>query len=584
MLKLARRSLSKLGSTDNPSNDLMTDRRMRAATKRRGRGRAAGLLFAILALGISAYWLLSAPRVTSIDPIAFAPGGTITIQGKNFGKSRGGSRVLLDSTPLTQSSYISWSSKKIELLLPLSLDSGILQVATPFGTSNPDIVISTANLPAKPENSSQAASGPAIRTISPAEAEIGSIVEIEGINFGSNVQFSRVRFSRNTAGKDPGSLIDSEKAAGMPMDSSFIEPEDPLSMYESWDDKRISVRVPEGAGSGAIIVSTPQGDSEPFTFSVKQGSGAKYLFDPAVYSLTFKVRIRRQKPNQAGTLVLYMPNPPSTFSQNLDGIQEETPAPFMSDYGRVAVVKLSDIPGTDTTVTRTVLVTIHSVETDLSGYKDSFPGGRIPNFLQPYMNDDSLVPSSAKDIASLAAKIVGKERNLQKRASLIASWLAKNLRWKPRSDARDTPQGALKEGLAGTRVYALLSAALFRSAGLPAVPISGFLARKDNVSIPHFWMEYYLPAVGWIPFDPVLALGSRPSGFDAGLDDPSHYFGALDNRHIALSRGLTNVAPLLGGSDMQRAKAPWSFQTLFEESLGAAYASSWQEIEITGVF
>jgi len=562
----------------------MSDMRMQAAKKRAGRGRAAGVLLASLVFALSAYWLFNAPRIASIDPIAFAPGGTITIQGQNFGKSRGDNRVLLDSTPLTQTSYISWSPKKIELLLPLSLDSGILQVATLFGTSNPDIVISSANLPVKPQNASQAASGPAIRAISPAEASIGSLVEIEGINFGSNVQFSRVRFSRDTAGKEPGSLIDGEKAAGMPMDSSFIEPEDPLSMYESWDDKRISVRVPEGAGSGTIIVSTPQGDSEPFTFRVKQGSGAKYLFDPAVYSLAFKVRIQRQKPNLAGTLVLYMPNPPSTFSQNLDGIQEETPEPFMSDYGRVAVFKLSDFSTTDTTVTRTALVTIHSVETDLGGFKDSFPGGRIPNFLLPYVNEDSLVPSASKDLASLAAKIIGEERNLQKKASLIASWLAKNMRWKPQSGARDTPQVALKEGFAGTRAYALLAAALFRAAGLPAVPISGFLARKDNVSIPHFWMEYYLPAVGWIPFDPVLALGSRPSGFDAGLDDPAHYFGTLDNRHIALSRGLANVAPLLGGSDMQRAKASWSFQTLFEESLGAAYTSTWQEIEITGVF
>lgn len=552
--------------------------------RRARRRRAIGLLFASLALAISAYLLLNAPRVTSIDPIAFAPGGVITIQGRNFGESRGDSRVLLDASPLTQTSYISWSAKKIELLLPISLDSGIIQVVTSFGASNPDIVISSANLPLKPENSAQAASGPAIKTISPAEASIGSIVEIEGINFGSNVQFSRVRFSRNTAGKEPGGIVDSEKEPVEPMDSSFIEPEDPMSMYESWDDKRISVRVPEGAGTGTVIVSTPQGDSEPFTFHVKQGSGAKYLFDPAIYSLSFKVRIRRQKPNQAGTVVLYMPNPPTTFSQNLDGIQEETPAPFMSDYGRVAVFKLSDFPEADTTVTRTALVTIHSVETDLSGFKDSFPGGKIPNFLQAYVSADSLVPSTSKDVLSLAATIIGKERNLQKKASLIASWLAKNMRWKPQSGARDAPQSALREGSAGARTYTLLATALFRAAGLPAAPISGFLARKDNVSIPHFWLEYYLPAVGWIPFDPVLALGSHPSGFDAGLDDPAHYFGALDNRHIAISRGLANVAPLLGGSDMQVAKTPWSFQTLFEESLGAAYTSSWQEIEIMGVY
>ena len=556
---------------------------MEKGMKRAARRRATGVLFVSLALAAAAYWLLNTPHIASIDPIAFAPGGIVAIKGRNFGSARGGGDVLLDSSPLTQSSYISWSAEKIELLLPPSLDSGILRVVTAFGTSNPDVVISEAKLPKKPENSLQAASGPAIRAIHPAEAPIGALVEVDGINFGSNVQFSGVRFSRNVAGKEQEGEISNPEAAIGHMDFSFIEPDDPMSMYESWDDKRISVRVPEGAGSGTIAVRTPQGDSEPFTFNVKQGSGAKHLFDPAVYSLSFKIKIRRQRPNEAGAIVLYMPNPPSTFSQNLDSVQEETPTPFMSNYGKVAIFKLSNFPETDTMVARTVLITIYSVETELGGFKDSFEGGKIPNFLQAFIAEDALVPTRAKEILTLAAKITGKEKNLQKKAALIAAWLAKNMRWKPLAGVKDTPQSALREGASGSRTYALLSAALFRAAGIPSVPISGFLAKKDGASIPHFWMEYYLPSAGWIPFDPVLALGSRPSGFDGGFDDSAHYFGSLDNRHIAVSRGLANVAPLLGGSDMQAAKAIWSFQTLFEESLGAAYTSTWQDIEIIGV-
>ncbi len=119
---------------------------------------------------------------------------------------------------------------------------------------------------------------------------------------------------------------------------------------------------------------------------------------------------------------------------------------------------------------------------------------------------------------------------------------------------------------------------------MPARPVAGFLARGDGVSLPHYWLEYYLPTVGWIPWDPVLAEGRRPLGFDAGFDDAAHYFGALDNRHIAVSEGLARISPLLGGDASQTAKAPWSFQTLFEESMGAEYVSAWEEMKILGSY
>ncbi|HWP69305.1 MAG TPA: transglutaminase-like domain-containing protein, partial [Rectinemataceae bacterium] len=217
-------------------------------------------------------------------------------------------------------------------------------------------------------------------------------------------------------------------------------------------------------------------------------------------------------------------------------------------------------------------------------FKDSFADGKAPEFLQSYLIDDALVPARAKDLLSLAAKIVGKEKNLQKKASLLWDWLKKNIAWKATSGSRDSPLSAIKDGRAGTRQYSLLACALFRAAAIPAVPLSGFLVRKDGVSIPHFWLEYYLPAIGWIPFDPALGLGSKPGGFDASLDNPSHYFGSLDNRHIAISRGITDVAPMLGGADMQTSKVQWSFQTLFEESIGGAYESTWHDIEVLGVY
>ena len=546
--------------------------------------RVFGMVVLTVLAAAAAYWLLETPRIVSIEPISFSPGEIVSIRGSGFGADQRDNQVLLDSSPLTKTSYIAWSEKEIKVRIPVSADSGLLQVSTAFGTSNAEVIIASARLPAKPESSARMNVGPSILAINPPEAGIGSLVEIEGINFGSNLQFSAVRFSRNTAGTDTlGGNLDSG-AAILSRNSGYVEPEDPGLMYESWDDKKITVRVPEGAGTGAIVVSTPQGQSAPFSFKVKQGSGSKYLYNPALYSLQFSVDIRKRskKPNES--VVLYLPNPVATSAQKLEAVQEENPEPFMADFGKVAVFKLMNLPGNATTVSRTVLLSVLGIETDLSGYRDSFVDGAAPEFLQAYLAEDALVPARAKELRALGAKIIGKERIPQKKASLIWEWLKKNLSWKAASGPRDSVLSSIGEGKAGSRQYSLLACALLRIASVPAVPLSGFLVRKDGVSVPHFWLEYYLPAIGWIPFDPVLGLGSRPGGFDAGLDKPSHYFGSLDNRHIAISRGITNVAPMLGGADMKTEKVQWSYQTLFEESIGAAYESSWHDIEILGEY
>jgi len=552
--------------------------------KRKTRRSAVLALLCLVAASAIAFWLTQTPRIASIDPIAFTPGEPVTIRGRNFGAERGKGKVLLDLSPLTQSSYISWSDKAIVLRIPPSVDSGLLQVSRSFGTSDAEILINALRLPEKPNNPVQTAAGPSILSISPPEAAIGSLVEIRGINFGSNVQFSEVRFSRNAAGMETEiGGADSPDPAGE-LAPAFIAPEDPELMYETWDDKSIAVRVPEGAGSGTVVVRTPQGESAPFTFKVKSGSGMKYLFDKAVYSIQFKVRVRKQLLKSSGTILLYMPNPPDSFSQDLESFQEEAPTPFMGRYGQTAVFRIADFLGSETFVTRTALIAVHGVETDLTAYKDSFTDNQVPAFLRAFLAEDILVPSGAKELQALAAKVTGKEKNLQRKAGLLNNWLAKSIAWKPKPGARETPLSAFRSGSAGSRSYALLACALLRAAGVPAVPVSGFLVRRDGLSIPHYWLEYYLPATGWIPWDPVLALGSKPLGFDAGLDEPAHYFGSLDNRHIAISRGIADIVPLLGGPDLETDKASWAFQTVFEESKGRPFRTDWQEIEILGSY
>jgi len=542
------------------------------------------LLLALLAGAFSAYWLFGRPRIDALEGASLSGTRTLTIRGEGFGERKGGGRVLLDGQPLTSISYISWSNKEITVLIPGSADSGIVRVSTPLGLSNPEIVIAEDRVPRAANGEESPQSGPSIASVEPAEVEIGGLVKISGINFGSDIHRSAVRFSRNAAGggdSPAGGASAPETGADQP---GTVSPDDPALMYERWDDKTIQVRVPEGAGSGAIIVSTPQGDSAPFTFRVKAGTGSKYLFDPAAYSVRFSVKLRSRSDKPQGTVVIYAPNLPETFSQQVESVRDESPAPFMGDYGRSTVYKLQELPAGETEIGRTLLVKVYSQETNLDGYRGSFGAGELPGFLKPALEEDALVPAKDVAVLELAAKIAGKERNPQRKAALVEAWLSKNLAWRATPSSRETPISALKARSAGTRSTALIACALLRAAKVPARPVAGFLARRDGVSLPHYWLEYYLPAVGWIPWDPVLAEGRRPLGFDGGFDDATHYFGALDNRHIAVSEGLARISPLLGGDASQTAKAPWSFQTLFEESMGAEYVSAWEEMKIVGSY
>ena len=547
-------------------------------------------LMALLAAAFATYWFFGKPRIDAVEGAALSGSRIVTIHGENFGERQNGERqngerqgrgrVLLDGQPLTNASYVSWNKKEIIVEIPGSADSGLLRVSTPLGLSNPEIVIAADRVPGAASGEASAQSGPAIASVAPGEAEIGGLVEISGINFGSDIHSSAVRFSRNAAGgtdSPAGSAAAPAVASG---DSGTVSPGDPALMYERWDDKTIMVRVPEGAGSGTITVSTPQGDSAPFAFRVKAGTGSKYLFDPITYSVRFSVKLRSRSGKPQGTVVVYAPNLPETFSQQILSVRDESPEPFMGDYGRATVYKLQDLPAGETEVGRTFLVKVYSQEANLDAYRGGFKAGEAPGFLKPALDGDALVPAKDRDVQDLAAKIAGKEQNPQRKAALVKAWLSKNLAWRSMPSARETPLSALKARSAGSRSTALIACALLRAAKVPALPVAGFLVRRDGVSLPHYWVEYYLPSVGWIPWDPVLSEGRKPLGFDSGFDDAAHYFGALDNRHIAVSQGIAKISPLLGGDASQTAKALWSFQTLFEESLGAEYTSAWQELKL----
>ncbi|MBU4490224.1 MAG: IPT/TIG domain-containing protein, partial [Actinobacteria bacterium] len=173
----------------------------------------------------------NAPILYSVSPSTARAGEEVTVSGKRFGLERGSSAVWFGSTRATE--YASWSDEQVKVRVPGGVSGQVqLKVQTQDGSSKtvPFTVLLTP--------SDQA---PTITSISPSSGSVGTTVTIKGTSFGSSRGTSYVKF--NTT-----------KAA--------------TTDYVSWSASQIKVKVPQGATTGPVSVTTGVGTSKSKTFTV----------------------------------------------------------------------------------------------------------------------------------------------------------------------------------------------------------------------------------------------------------------------------------------------------------------------------
>jgi len=119
--------------------------------------------------------------------------------------------------------------------------------------------------------------------------------------------------------------------------------------------------------------------------------------------------------------------------------------------------------------------------------------------------------------------------------------------------------------------------------------VAGYLAGSTgDPARRHFWDEFYLDSVGWVPVDPLLATQKpdasiQPPGQD--FDPKAYYFGSLDNRHITLTKGLetTNQMDPQGKTRLDR-ELPYLL-TIHEETVGnLSVVSSFEDLVVSGTY
>lgn len=500
------------------------------------------------------------------------------IYGNNFGSEKAESKVEFDGIAPSSSAYISWHNDHIELTIPVFTQSSLIRVVTVNGKSNSLVFMNKSLLPSAPLGKGSLVLGPSIESLSSDSASIGSLIVIKGLNFGANRGDSRVQFSWQ-----------GESAVYVPGEEGkrvYVSPSETLGEYESWSDKEIKLRVPDGAFTGGISVVTERGTSPVRYFQVVDSPGTKSYVGRKTYALSSFVSISRVKARVPSALYLWMPSPQESPYQRAVKTPTRSAEVLFPDYKGLSVYRIVD-PKADSvyTINQDFVIQVYGVATDIKAEKIKNPPNPMPRFYSALTAPDALVPADAPEIQALSKKAAGKEKNPYKLAKLILDTITTTIVYNP-AGTSDKPLLAFLDGKADAWDMALCYSAALRAAGIPALPVAGVVMDDKLKAWPHFWVEFYIYGIGWIPVDPVLFVGGAIGSFVAPFSDASLYFGNMDDRHIAFSRGLSQIDKLTPDGKSNSASRRYSFQSIFEEATGEleSYTSFWSDVEISGVY
>lgn len=143
----------------------------------------------------------------------------------------------------------------------------------------------------------------------------------------------------------------------------------------------------------------------------------------------------------------------------------------------------------------------------------SLPSGPLPRRAQQYAAGPSFAPCALGDFCQvlmtipLPRELAGiKGLSPWEKLVAVSSWVSRNVR---QNEHDAFPQDAAsvsrrREGRCSGR--ANLAVALLRQLGVPARVAHGLLFSSTRISW-HRWGEAWIPEIGWLPFDPGVAVG-----------------------------------------------------------------------------
>ena len=533
-------------------------------------------LFLVCILFLSSRFTSPPPEIFSVSPQLGESGGEMVITGKHFGSERNGGRIDVSGSFPPAASYIEWKDDRISFIIPDDMTGGLVKVMTKHGDSREIVPFTNKDhLPvvmAGPLNPGF----PHIEGIEPKGGSVGTPITITGLNFGLKRGDSLVIFPWIFGSQDKGVASDDR--------FNTISAQDYDYDVVSWTDREIRIRVPDGASSGNVRIVTDKGQSNSVYFEVKDGGGVKLFGEKRIFHVQLSVEISDIGASNGNGLYLWVPRLLEGPEQREATLISMDPEPLFENFQNFMLFFLEDVEGGKTyRVEKDVLFSRYSVETKINAARINPQYDQTTRLYQSYTVSDALVPSNETAVSGLSSQIVGRERNPYRRAWLIYQFVINGF---SHDETASDLMKALESRTGSALVYSRIFCALSRSAGIPARPVAGYIVDLDGRCIRHYWAEFYLENIGWIPVDLILGDGTKFGNFPTEIDVKNYYFGNLDNRHITITKGLVKLKQMNPKGRAITREGTASFQTIHEEYVGNlwSYTSRWNDLVLLGIY
>ena len=540
-------------------------------------------MFTAILLAILVVLLLSSrmtgrpPQVDSITPKIGFPQDVMVITGKYFGDMRDGGEVVIGGYAPVSSGYLDWSDTQISLRIPEEVNSGMVRVITKNGKSKGLLFTNKRQIPVVLSGPGKPGQ-PYISALDPETGSVGTLLTISGMNFGLQRGGSQVQFA----------WISGDPAQGFAEaeDASLIPAVDYDLDYELWNDREIQVWVPDGASSGQMMVVTDKGKSNAVFVEIESAAGTKLFPEKRTYSVQYSLEVGSVSAEGENNLNLWVPQLVQAPEQREIQLVSQEPEPLFDNVSGVKLFNLENLePDKSYTIFQSFMVDRYSVESRVNIAKVPTAYNTSRRLYKRYTTADLIVPAADENIVKIGSRIVGRERNPYRKAREIYRYVLTQMQVDLEYAERDILK-AVEEKKGDPYIYAVLFCALARSQEIPARPVAGYLIDRDLQATRHYWAEFYIETLGWIPVDPILGEGKIRVNIPPEVDPYTYYFGNLDFNHLALSKGLIELHPLDPQSRIvMRTDIP-SLQTIHEEAAGAlsSYNAYWSDLEVLGIY
>ncbi|MBN2545388.1 MAG: IPT/TIG domain-containing protein [Spirochaetes bacterium] len=302
--------------------------------------------------------------------------------------------------------------------------------------------------------------------------------------------------------------------------------------YIYWSDNIIKVKVPTGAKSGNIELKI---DNEKIVGpSVYLYNENCFIYsNPMDVTVDYSLKIFSNC-DIKNPLYLWLPTAVSSDTQRNIIILNKSKNHFQTQMNGLDLFKINKFESNKiVTISKKFKYKSYQLDTTINPDFVTNDYNFKSDFYKYYTSPQGGIESSDPRIINLSKAIVKDETNPYYKAKLIYNWVVDNISYQfPPINTIWRAMDCLETGIGDCSVYSFLFCALCRAAGVPARAVAGHVIFIDETISVHVWAEFFLPKYGWIPVDANYG-DIQVNGFL----NKDKYFGCLDNRHIAFSKG-----------------------------------------------